>query len=593
MKKIRLISLMLTIVMCVSLALTSCGSLNVKDIEKDPTGQVIESSSSTAKEVVKSVTPLDAFRAACEKGSINVSLDMGESGSVSVTAYADKEANKGAFYADLYDGDQTVGAKLWADSDKIVASVPALSENAVGLDVKTAKEDIKTSAILELLGTSYDEIKEDLEKIDTEKLTDAKKLGEDFAKFTDDCVKVIKDEFNASKVLVEKAKIDIGTDKPVKGYTVSYSFDGEDVIRITEKVANWFTDEANRPDSVKGLIAFLEKQGKELPTKEDVDEMLNEMRENIKKDTVDFGLKFSINAKTAKVMRIDASLNVLGEDGGKYEAKIILGEDAVTSPKYTAEIKQIKEDKTPSVTVTVDRIDNSEKFERVIKIAVNDPDAENSGDISAIFTADRKADTFTLTAEYPKTVYSFGKEGFGTTETTEKITASGDLRYSETEFDMTVKNITVKTGEKDPETTDISLRITAKPGDEIPAAPEYKSVLKMAKEELEVLGLEVEANLDDEKNPFGAIKALIGSKFTDHGDDDGDDDRKKDWDIDWDDDWKEDWGKEWDKESRDTCEFDWETVDWETYEWETVDWETFDWGELIPDEPVDNENMEL
>lgn len=64
----RSISVILTaVLLCMAILMTSCDALSVKKVEEDPTEQLMSSTSSTATNVVNSISPLDPVKAALKK----------------------------------------------------------------------------------------------------------------------------------------------------------------------------------------------------------------------------------------------------------------------------------------------------------------------------------------------------------------------------------------------------------------------------------------------------------------------------------------------------------------------------------------------
>ena len=74
MKRYRAFALLLALILCALLALSSCSKLSKKDIEKDVAGQIAESARASGDGVGASFSILDPIKAARSKGTVTVAL---------------------------------------------------------------------------------------------------------------------------------------------------------------------------------------------------------------------------------------------------------------------------------------------------------------------------------------------------------------------------------------------------------------------------------------------------------------------------------------------------------------------------------------
>ena len=154
----RSISVILTaVLLCMAILMTSCDALSVKKVEEDPTEQLMSSTSSTATNVVNSISPLDPVKAALKKGLFEISYSNDEIGNISNRFYIDAEAKKAADIASVELMGEKIDLGIYGADSKLAVSSSLLGDSAYGFDFTTLAEDAKNSEFWALVGTTYSE----------------------------------------------------------------------------------------------------------------------------------------------------------------------------------------------------------------------------------------------------------------------------------------------------------------------------------------------------------------------------------------------------------------------------------------------------
>ena len=156
----RSISVILTaVLLCMAILMTSCDALSVKKVEEDPTEQLMSSTSSTATNVVNSISPLDPVKAALKKGLFEISYSNDEIGNISNRFYIDAEAKKAADIASVELMGEKIDLGIYGADSKLAVSSSLLGDSAYGFDFTTLAEDAKNSEFWALVGTTYSELR--------------------------------------------------------------------------------------------------------------------------------------------------------------------------------------------------------------------------------------------------------------------------------------------------------------------------------------------------------------------------------------------------------------------------------------------------
>ena len=141
----RSISVILTaVLLCMAILMTSCDALSVKKVEEDPTEQLMSSTSSTATNVVNSISPLDPVKAALKKGLFEISYSNDEIGNISNRFYIDAEAKKAADIASVELMGEKIDLGIYGADSKLAVSSSLLGDSAYGFDFTTLAEDART-----------------------------------------------------------------------------------------------------------------------------------------------------------------------------------------------------------------------------------------------------------------------------------------------------------------------------------------------------------------------------------------------------------------------------------------------------------------
>lgn len=127
----RSISVILTaVLLCMAILMTSCDALSVKKVEEDPTEQLMSSTSSTATNVVNSISPLDPVKAALKKGLFEISYSNDEIGNISNRFYIDAEAKKAADIASVELMGEKIDLGIYGADSKLAVSSSLLGDSA-------------------------------------------------------------------------------------------------------------------------------------------------------------------------------------------------------------------------------------------------------------------------------------------------------------------------------------------------------------------------------------------------------------------------------------------------------------------------------
>lgn len=489
-RKRRIFAAVTAVLLVCSMLFTSCDKLSVKNVEKDPFEQTVQSTKSTASSVVESCTPFEAIGKALTKGSVSVELDNEDIGKLSATLWNDADSASAALKLSAEMDESTLSLGTYFKDGKLAVESAELFDGAYGADIKTLADDIKDSDLLDLMGVSYDDIEDALKEFaDTlNKYTgSAEERAKNIEELTEKLKKDIKDELNSTDVTVAKEKIETGVESNVNAVTVTYSFDEKVLYNLCEIAVGWYVDTVNEMSGSLNDIIYTESDYQPDDIEDELDYMLDEIKNALDECDLDITLKLALNPKTTDIMRAELKLSgeIDGEDG-ELTGFIDLGKEPAKSSAWTAEA-EIKSDlDTVNFEAKLTRTDDKDTFSRELTLKTKYDDIKE--EINAAFKYDKNDKKYTLSAKYDET----------------ELEVKGGLEYSKDSFTMSVDTVEV-----DGEKTDIGLKITAKVGESVPNVPEFKNVFKLSKDELEALSEEISENAET----LDIISSLFGTSY--------------------------------------------------------------------------------
>lgn len=470
----RSISVILTaVLLCMSLLMTSCDALSVKKVEEDPTEQLMSSTSSTATNVVNSISPLDPVKAALDKGLFEISYSNDEIGNISNRFYIDAEGKKLANITSAEIGGEKIDLGLYANDSKLAVSSALLGDSAYGLDFTTLSEDIKNSAVWDLLGVRYSEVESQFGDL-LDSLSGFSAKEEELKKDLEDLKKDIKKILNKTEVSVSKDKVTVD-DQEVKAILISYEFGKDTVNEIAGLVIDWYAD------LVKNYTEALPKGSVDIDL--DPDDLKSGLSDSLDEvDNLNFKLTFALNVKSADIMLFEGEMT--GESDGekaKAEVSVDFGKNPAKSGAYKAEVKLTSVDgEEITAKATVYRVNDDDTFERNFTV-----EAEGDGEkheLGLKFKHDKKSNDFSL---------SFNEDD-------NKAEITGTLEYSDSELSLVIAKAVI-----DGDETEIGVKLFVKAGEEAPAMPEFKNLATMSEDDYTALGESVQQNVLPILNALG------------------------------------------------------------------------------------------
>lgn len=469
----------LSMLISCAMLFTACDKLSVKDVEKDPAEQLFQSTKTTATTVVNTCSPVEPLKKSLDKGTLSVELDNDEIGKIAVKLQMDAENAKSAASLSADVDGESLSLNVYAQDNKLAIESEELFDGAYGVDLATLSDDLKDSALLDLMGVTYEELEEYIGDLleEIENFTSGtgeaeKKMNESLKELKD----AIKKKLNSTEISVV-----VNDETDVKAIVVTYAFDGETLYDIFEIIVDWYRDYITDVPDVYGRLYDVDLD--ELD--ETLQQLLDSMKASLDESDLDITLKIALNPKTADIMRADFTMEgVVDGEEGKITAFIDLGKNPEKSEKWTAELVSEGDDEKIEMSAEITRIDNDETFTRAIELSYKE-DGETEK-LIAEFEHDKADKSYKASAEV---------DGG-------KVEIKGDLEYTEDSFAMTVDSIEV-----DGEKTEIGLKITAKAEADVPEMPEFENIFKLDSGKLEDLMLEIEENGSALAGMFGSSSA--------------------------------------------------------------------------------------
>ncbi|MFR5889433.1 MAG: hypothetical protein ACLUFM_00195 [Lachnospiraceae bacterium] len=415
----RSISVILTaVLLCMAILMTSCDALSVKKVEEDPTEQLMSSTSSTATNVVNSISPLDPVKAALKKGLFEISYSNDEIGNISNRFYIDAEAKKAADIASVELMGEKIDLGIYGADSKLAVSSSLLGDSAYGFDFTTLAEDAKNSEFWALVGTTYSEAEAQIGDL-LDSLSGFSEKEDEIKKSLEDLKKEVKKVLNKTDVSVSKDKVSVGGED-IKAILINYEFGKDTVNEIAGLVIDWYAD-------------FMKAYTEMLPAgSSDIDLDPAEMKSSLadildEVDNLKFKLSFALNVKSADIMLFEGEMTGESDEGkAKAEVTVDFGKNPAESDSFDAKMKLTDVDgQEISAKATVKRTNDKDSFER--KISLN---AESDGESHSLeigFKHDKESKNFS----------------FCYTMDDEKAEVNGTLEYSDNDLSLVVEKIII------------------------------------------------------------------------------------------------------------------------------------------------------
>lgn len=476
MKK-RVFAIIMSLAMCLTLTLTACDKVGVKSVEKDPTGQVMLSSSDTAKSAAKTLSPFSALSKALEKGRFTVNVSDSEIGELfSGDFYIDGQNVISASYLKLGLGESgTVDLTLYEDKEEMIVGSDSILGGNYSFNFQTLRSDLEPSGIWEMIGLNSSDFMDTWGEFadavsELFKDTDAaKKSLEDLG---DNIINKVKNILNETSPAVKKENIDISGES-VSAITVTYNITEKTVSDILTAVCDCYEDFLSADGYGKYFRAYLSAVLSASESDVTIDSVISEMRQGISEafeDTAFSGaVSFALNPKTADVMNI--SLNGTGTDEfdtqTEIKANIMLGKNPEKSEEYVIDLSQTSDGETKASVIKLKRTDSKNgEFSRIITVNNNDAQTGDSAQEYG-FILNRGDNTYKL----------YSSDGTSESE------IGGTMTYSETEIDISVDSL-----KKDGEAVELPvIKIEVRAGEDVPAKPESVNFLTLDAEGLQTL----------------------------------------------------------------------------------------------------------
>lgn len=497
MKK-SLFAKLLILVLCLSMVL--CGCSNVAD--PGDNNNVNNQAPATPEEIADKAldkTLSAIFNANGTVGQLGKNLDCGKM-TISVGEYLNNElyfdTNKmnmaNELKLNIAEG-MEIEAGIYLDNGNFVMTVPALIEGAYGVNLPTILDDAKDSALLEMMGISYDDMMTGIGDFlaELEGMTeDADSAPEGLEEAVEKALANIDEKVTEGKATVDG--------KEVNAIIATYTLDSEGILDMMDVLGTWFVDYIEKNVSSEDLDLG------------DFEDAMTEAEEALSEADIKAELVVNINAETGYIMTVSGELEVTAEEEtGAFTLDIDLGVNAAESNKYTLKVGTVTDGEAMDM------------LQLILKRDITDTDA--TYELTAK-TAGVEVARFTL--EYDKATYAY-QMTLGLDE--QEYIAKGIYKVTDKSFELTLDTVSAEGEELPINAKTLLEKVSA---DSIPAAPEYKNILKMSQDELTTL--------------FSGLGELMGG-FS------GDAEYDEDFDVDFDDSY----------------------MDWEDDEYYT-DWEDFD-----------------
>jgi len=478
---------LIAIVAVVAVVGIGCG-IGAAAANGSPVIKILKGAEASAKSVEK-IPAVAAMEELLNGGSILVKMNTeGISGGfldmdVQAKLYTALESKKLAASASVaMDGKEFADASIWVSEKDIIAASAALLEEAYGINLKDAGENIKTSAVVELLGIDEELIERYSEQDSETKIDEklAKEIAADAEKLAE---KVIKKFAKSVKKNAEtdkrKETLDFNGDK-TKVQAIEITVDGKMFAQIVYDVAEYLKESGEVEKFIEKyadyFIANFADEDAEV-TKEDIIDMYQLELEDVLEAKEDIEDEFE-DAKISVIAFLNADCLVgfeieLEADSDEIEVSVMAGPTLVDMKELRIEVKEDGDKQT--VVYAVD-VNDSKEYSAALKVRDN-------GKVVATGSVewDKKEGGYKLKLETT--------DRWGDSET---YAVSGTLQEVKGTMELLVKKVTLEGIEYEPKIT-----VVFDKSDKLPSKPEYTELLTMDEEDLLDLVEDIESEAMD------------------------------------------------------------------------------------------------
>lgn len=467
----KIIATFMAVVMLLSMVLTmaGCASIKAKDVEKDPTKQVLTSIAKTKDALKASGTksPLTYMVNSFKKGAFTVRYSGEEGPNISNTMYFDSKGNKFADELVIANGDEKTEVGFYANETDVVLSLPEeLGGKNVGVKLDTLVEDLKDAdAIWEATGMSREEFMSQFGFIlnvlnNTEskgtlaELLKLKEMTDQLKEILDDC-----------DIDVTEDKVITGTEK-VKAVIVTYNLTTEELAKISDVLVSWVGE---------SYTVLMSEMGESLANTgllpDNIKDQLNEAKGSLKKALEDAKLRASImvaiNPKTEVIMRADCKITATVDKKEEHVTiSLDLGKDPKTSPEYQLNFITSSgiESAASKVTIGYQRKDSEGLYHRRIYCTILGDEFDQN--VELVLKWNTKSNIYTL--------------AFDSVDTS--VLISGDGKASDKKLEFSIDKVEINDEE-----TKLGLEFVFEQGKKTPDAPNYTNIFDLSDDELKSL----------------------------------------------------------------------------------------------------------
>lgn len=477
MKKKLSLLIVLALILSMTIALTGCGELTAKSVEKDPNKQIMESMVSTMEAIFGTEqSPQDILKAAMQKGVITVEGDDNFHNTLAINADEKSFSN----VLNLKEGRQELNLTLYGKDRELAFEIPEMiGEGVYGVNLETLIEDLKDSVLWQYLDISYEDFLEAYEEDYNQFMDQLSKLDQ---KDTQKSLEELKKELEAvvAKLSVYAKDEEITVDgEAMKVVNVYYEFTEDDLHDLMNVYIDWQEDQAGAMGEMLGGTGNGSYD-------EYYEEMRAEMDAFFAETDGECVLTFTLNPKTKYIMLIN--LSFVGEMADQEDASLNISVDLGADPAASNAFKvrcviDAEDEETGEVELIWERDHNDKK---------------NAGEVTFISAFGGDSDTIALSYAWDKADGGFevSMEADGS-----EISVSGKYNLEDNAFRLEIDKLNVD-GEEQEGT--LKLFVAATDGKEVKTMPEYINLAKITEEQLQEIVQAIEnSNFGDPYPDYG------------------------------------------------------------------------------------------
>ncbi|MGN0998229.1 MAG: hypothetical protein ACI4PO_01595 [Faecousia sp.] len=458
MKKKLSLMIALALILSITIALTGCGELTAKSVEKDPNKQIMESMVSTMEAIFGTgQSPQDILKEAMQKGVITVEGDDIFHNTLAINSDEKSFSN----VLNLKEGGQELNLTLYGKDRELAFEIPEMiGEGVYGVNLETLMEDLKDSVLWEHLDISYEDFLEAYEEDYNQFLDQLSKQDQiDTQKSLEELKKELEGVVAKLSVYAKDEEVTVDGEA-MKVVNVYYEFTDDDLHDLLNVYIDWQEDQAG---AMEELLSGTGSGSYD----EYYEEMRGEMDAFFAETDGDCVLTFTLNPKTKYIMLIN--LSFVGEMPDLGDASLNISVDLGADPAVSNAFKvrcviEAEDEETGEVELNWERDHN---------------DKNNSGEVTFTSAFEGDSDTIVLSYAWDKTEGDFdvSLEADGS-----EISVSGKYILEDSSFRLEIDKLNVD-GEEHEGT--LKLSVAATDGKEVEAMPEYINLAKITEEKLQ------------------------------------------------------------------------------------------------------------